>query len=118
MTYDYRLAERIRGLLLSEAGVTEVKMFGGLTFMVNGNMACGITKDDLMLRVGEERFQEALSKPHARPMDFTKRPMIGMVYVSPQGCAAKEDLRRWVDLAVDFARALPPKRPKGDGKPR
>ena len=111
MAYDEELAIRLRSLLKQEPGLTEQRMFGGLSFMVHGNMACGIVKNDLMLRVGEERFTAALAKPHARPMDFTKRPMVGMVYVDSGGYAHDEDLRQWVGMALDFVRGLPPKAP-------
>jgi TfoX/Sxy family transcriptional regulator of competence genes len=83
-------------------------MFGGLAFMVNGNMACGIVKDELMLRLGAEGADAALERPHVRHMDFTGRPMTGMVYVGRGGLGDVE-LRGWVQQAAAFARSLPPK---------
>lgn len=109
MAYDEILAERIRTILHRRKGITERKMFGGLCVLVGGNMACGVVKDELMVRVGPDRYDEALGLPHARPMDFTKRPMRGMVYVGTQGIATDEDLKAWVERGVRFARSLPPK---------
>jgi TfoX/Sxy family transcriptional regulator of competence genes len=118
MAYNEALAERIRAVLDGEPRLTEKKMFGGIAWMVNGNMAVGIVKDDLMLRVGEERFQEALSLPHARPMDFAGRPMVGMVYIGPQGVATDGALRERIALAMGFVRAMPAKKAKTPAKGR
>ena len=108
MAYDEELADRVRVLLADEPGLTERKMFGGLAFMLNGNMACGIVKDELMLRLGAEGADAAHDEPHVREMDFTGRPMTGMVYVEPAGLD-DAGLRRWVEQAAGFARSLPPK---------
>lgn len=108
MAYDEELADRVRVVLADEAGLTERKMFGGLAFMLNGNMACGIVKDELMLRLGAEGADAALDEPRVRQMDFTGRPMTGMVYVEPTGLD-DAGLRRWVEQAAGFARSLPPK---------
>jgi TfoX/Sxy family transcriptional regulator of competence genes len=108
MAYDEKLAERIRKLVADRPGITERKMFGGIAFMVNGNMFAGIVKDDLMARVGKDGFEDALSKPHTRPMDFAGRPMNNMVYVAPPGVAG-HNLRRWVEQSLQFAESLPPK---------
>lgn len=78
-------------------------------FMVGGNMACGIVRDDLMVRVGPERHEAALAEPHTRPMDFAGRPMKGMVYVAPEGCKTAAALARWVGASVDYAVTLPSK---------
>ena len=80
MAYDERLAVRVRGVLADTNGVSERKMFGGLAVLVDGNMACGVVGDKLMLRLGREGAEEALCRPNVRPMDFTGRPMTGMVY--------------------------------------
>jgi hypothetical protein len=109
VAYDERLAERIRRALAVREGMTEKKMFGGIAFMLNGNMCCGIVGDDLMLRVGPERFEETLARPHARPMDFTGRPMKGMVYVGPEGIQSDAGLAAWLGRGIDFAATLPPK---------
>lgn len=103
MAYDEGLAGRIRTALDGRDDVVERKMFGGIAFMVGGRMACGVIRDDLMVRVGPEGDAAALADPHARPMDFTGRPMKGMVYVSPDGVRSDADLERWVELAVRVA---------------
>ena len=109
MAYDETLADRVRDTLEGDPGVSERKMFGGLAFMVDGHMACGIAGDDLMLRLGAEGAESALREPHVRPMDFTGRPMTGMVFVEKTGLHGAS-LRRWVKVATAFARTLPPKR--------
>jgi TfoX/Sxy family transcriptional regulator of competence genes len=108
MAYDEALAERVRTLLAAEDGLSERKMFGGLAFMLHRNMACGIVKDELMLRLGPEGADRALDEPHVRAMDFTGRPMTGMVFVAPAGLEG-DALGGWVARAVGYARALPPK---------
>ena len=109
MAYDEVLAERVRRALTGRADLSERKMFGGIAFMLRGNMCCGIVRNDLMVRVGPERHEEALAQPHARPMDFTGRPMRGMVYVTPEGCRTDEALKRWVEQGLNFAATLPAK---------
>ena len=108
MAYDEALADRVRAVLAEEDGLTERKMFGGLAFMLHGNMACGIVKDELMLRLGPEGADSALDRPHVRQMDFTGRPMTGMVFVAQVGLEG-DALCDWVAQAVGYARALPPK---------
>jgi TfoX/Sxy family transcriptional regulator of competence genes len=108
VAYDETLADRVRAALAGEDGLTERKMFGGLAFMLHGNMACGIVKDELMLRLGPDGADRALDEPHVRPMDFTGKPMTGMVYVDPAGLD-DSDLRRWVGEAAAYARTFPPK---------
>ena len=109
MAYDEGLAQRIREGLGSTAGVTERKMFGGIAFMLNGNMVCGIVGDDLMVRVGPDGHDDALAQRHARPMDFNGRPMRGMVYVAPAGTEGDDALRSWLDRGIAFTAGLPPK---------
>lgn len=111
MAYDEALAERVQRVLADAPLVSEQKMFGGLTFMVGGNMCCGVVGQDLMLRVGPQAYEEALAEPHTRPMDFTGRPMVGMIYVSGDGCSTEASLRSWLDRALDFTISLPPKEP-------
>jgi TfoX/Sxy family transcriptional regulator of competence genes len=82
--------------------VFEKKMFGGLCFMVGGSMCCGLTKTDFMVRVGPEQYEDALAQPHARPMDFTGRPLKGMVYVAPQGLRSDAALARWIKRGLAF----------------
>ncbi len=109
MAYDESLAARIRDEFARHAYVTERKMFGGLAFMVAGNMCCGVTGSDLMLRLGTEGADAALDDPHVRPMDFTGRPLAGFVYVAPEATAKPTDLRRWLGSALVFVSTLPPK---------
>ncbi len=108
MAYDEALAERVRRILAKD-GVTEKKMFGGVCFLLGGNMVCGITREDLMVRVGAEAHEDALARPHARPMEFTGRPMKGMVFVDSGGYGSEDGLREWVGLGMSFARTLPVK---------
>ena len=104
------IADRIREVIGDDPNVSEKKMFGGICFMLNGNMLCGPTKTgDLMLRVGKEREAEALARPHAREMDFTGRKMGGFVFVAPEGVRTKPMLKKWIAFATDFVGALPPK---------
>ena len=109
MAYDEDLADRVRDVLAPIPDRDERKMFGGIAFMVGGNMACGITGSDLMVRLGEDGADAALDEPHTRPMDFTGRPLRSMVYVAPAGIASDSELRRWVERGTAFARSLPPK---------
>jgi TfoX/Sxy family transcriptional regulator of competence genes len=114
MAYDEKLALRVRealdGVGGSERQRSERKMFGGICFMVDGHMALGILGDELMVRVGPEAYQAALSRPHVRPMDFTGRPMAGIVFVGPRGCAGARALAAWVGRALAFVDTLPTRR--------
>src|SRR5687768_10314701 len=112
MAYDEGLAERIRGLLEDRGKVSERRMFGGLAFLMRGHMTVGIVKDELMVRVGPESYDRVLSEPHARAMDFTGRPMKGLVFVSPEGVDSDTDLERWVERGVGYAASLPAKTPR------
>lgn len=109
MAFSEALAQRVREVLGKRKGISERKMFGGLAFLLNGNMCCGVMGDLLMLRLGESGAAEALAEPHVRPMDFTGRPMKNMVYVDPPGLVADEALRKWARQAVAFASSLPAK---------
>ncbi len=117
MPYDEQLAGRVRNALRrhdglrpeAPEGVTEKKMFGGLSFMLRGNMCCGVTGEDLVVRVGPDQHEQLLAKPHARPMDFTGRAMKGFVFVGPGGYRNDEALARWVQRGVEFALSLPAK---------
>jgi TfoX/Sxy family transcriptional regulator of competence genes len=109
MAYSEELADRIRPLLADRGDMTERKMFGGLCFMLNGNMTCGVTGDDLMARVGADHTEAALAEPHTRPMDFTGRPMKNMVFVEPAGIESDEQLAGWVDACAGYALSLPAK---------
>lgn len=117
MAYDEKLAERIRDVLADEPDMTERKMFGGIAFMVRDHMCCGILGQDLMLRLGEDGADKALTRPHVREMDFGPRPSSTMVFVAPAGLKGQA-LGRWVGLARDFVATLPPKKPKTPKAPR
>ena len=91
-------------------------MFGGLAFLRDGRMFCGIANDELMVRVGPDRYEQALGKPHVRPMDFTGRPMTGYVYVAPAGRRTDAALRAWVNLSASFVGTLPPRGQRKRGR--
>lgn len=116
MAYNETLAMRIRSVLGGRSDVTEKRMFGGLTFMVGDKMCCGIVKDDLMLRMSIEEYEQALTHPHTRPMDFTSRPSPGFLYVGPSGYQGEGDLRMWLDKSLAYVQSLPAKKAPGKRK--
>jgi TfoX/Sxy family transcriptional regulator of competence genes len=109
MAFDEALADRIRDVLAPRPELSERKMFGGLAFMLAGNMAVGVIGEDLMVRLAPEDADRALAEPHTRPMDFTGKPAKNMVYVDPEGTASDEELAKWVEAGADYAMSLPPK---------
>jgi len=110
MAYDELLAERMRGELTAmRTKFVEKKMFGGVAFMVKDRMCCGITKDDLMVRVPDARYEGALKMPHAREMDFTGKPLRGFVYVGEEGTKNIRSLQKWLKMGVEFAMTAKPK---------
>ena len=109
MPYDEITAARLRQALAAVDGISERRMFGGLVFMLHGNMCCGVDQDRLMLRVGPAQYDAALAQPYAGVMDFTGRPLRGFVTVQPPGFATAAALREWVSQAVDFVQTLPAK---------
>ena len=108
MAYDEVIAHRVRALMTDHQPI-EKKMFGGIAFMIGGNMSVGVNKDHLMVRVGPDNHDDAVAQPHARIMDFTGKPMRGWIIVEPAGYASDDDLAAWVQRGVDFAKTLPPK---------
>jgi TfoX/Sxy family transcriptional regulator of competence genes len=110
MPYDELLSIRIRAALGPLPHLEEKKMFGGVGFLVNGNMACGVHRNDLIVRVGPGNYVAALSRPHTRLFDMTGKPMAGWVMVEPEGCATESDLKAWVGQGLAFARSLPAKK--------
>jgi hypothetical protein len=109
MAFDEGLAERIRARTGDRAAMSERKMFGGLCFMLDGNMCFGIVGSELMVRVGPHVYEDALGLPAAREMDFTGRSMKGMVYVGEAGISEDEDLDGWLGRGAAYAATLPPK---------
>jgi TfoX/Sxy family transcriptional regulator of competence genes len=109
MACNEQLAQRLRLAMGGLPGVSEKKMFGGVAFLVNGNMSCGVHKDDLIVRVGVENYQKALNRSHAHPFDMTGRPMTGWVSVSTEGYQQEADLDYWIGKGMDFAGSLPAK---------
>lgn len=109
MAYSEKLAENVRAALAGHKGLSERKMFGGLCLLLRGHMTCGIVADKLMLRVGPAQYEKTLAMKHVTKMDFTGRPMKGMVYVRPEGLKTKSAVKKWVDLAAAFTLTLPRK---------
>jgi hypothetical protein len=109
MAYDESLAARIRTVLAERNDIGEKKMFGGICFLMNGNMCCGVHKDSLIVRLSAEQAAVAVTRPHARVMDLTGRPMKGWLMVAPEGVARDGDLATWVGEAAAFVETLPAK---------
>ncbi|MGE0387651.1 MAG: TfoX/Sxy family protein [Gammaproteobacteria bacterium] len=118
MAYDEGLAERIRELLAERQDVAEKAMFGGIAFMVRGHMTVGIVRDALMVRVGKDVHAALLKEPHAKPMDFTGRPMAGFLFVGAEGLQDDADLERWLGHGLRNALSLPPKSAPAAGRRR
>jgi hypothetical protein len=109
MPYDEILAGRVRRILRGKRNITEMEQFGGIGFLLRGNMACGVLKDSLLVRVGPDRHDEAVGMEGAGPFALTGRPARGRIPVNPGGTKSEGDLARWVGMGVEFARSLPPK---------
>lgn len=109
MSFDEDLADRVRLALGTLRGLTERRMFGGLAFLLRGNMCCGVLGRELIVRVPPDETEEVLAEPHTRAFDFTGRPMRGFVVVRPAGCEEDDALAAWVVRAVEFAAGLPAK---------
>jgi TfoX/Sxy family transcriptional regulator of competence genes len=109
MGFDEGLAQRLREQLASTSGLAEKKMFGGLSFLVDGNLCVGVMGEELIARVGPDATDAALGRPGSRLFDFSGRPMKGWIAVDPRALEADDTLAEWVDKALRFARTLPPK---------
>jgi TfoX/Sxy family transcriptional regulator of competence genes len=109
MVFSEALAQRIRDVLYPLTTAEEKKMFGGLTFMVSGSITVGVIRDDLIVRVGLENYQASLRRLGADLFQPTGKPMAGWVVVAPDGYRTDEDLRNWIELALEFVRTLPAK---------
>ena len=109
MAYNQQLADRILAILSGSSGLDVKRMFGGVGYLVHGNMACGVNKNDLIIRVGPDAYGQALSEENVKEFDMTCRPMTGWIVVNEQGYLDEKDLQSWVDRGVAFARSLPEK---------
>lgn len=109
MAFDEALAARVRSVLADTEGLAEKRMFGGIAFLLGGNMCCGVHGDELIVRLAPERAEEALGEPHVRVFDLTGRPMKGWLLIGPGGVENEDDLSSWLDQAVAFAGSLPAK---------
>jgi hypothetical protein len=109
MGFDPGLADRLRTLVAGRRGVTEKAMFGGLAFMLDGKMFCGVLGNELLARVGPNAHDDAMARPHVRIMDFTGRPMRGYVFVGPEAIGSRSELAGWVDLCATHVTTLPEK---------
>ena len=107
MAYSESLAERMRGIVARRRGINEKKMFGGICFLLNGNMCVGVWKNSLIARLGQEHGDEALLEPHVKKMDITGKPMKGWVIVEPDGVEDDRQLSHWIEQAITFVRTLP-----------
>jgi hypothetical protein len=109
MAFDEELAARVRTRLGKRGGLTEKKMFGGLAFLLNGNMCCGVSGHELIVRLDPAQTEKALAEPHTRVFDLTGRTMKGWILVSPEGLATDPALSKWVGVALQYAGSLPAK---------
>jgi hypothetical protein len=109
MAYSDELAGRVRRALSRRKGFSERKMFGGICYMLSGNMCCGVLGDEVIIRLGPERAEETLKKKHTRVFDMTGRAMKGFVVVTAEGIRTDDALKRWIKEAADYAASLPPK---------
>jgi len=109
MAYDEKLADRVRKQLAKRKGIAEKKMFGGLAFLVNGNMSVGLHGGELIVRLDPGETDAALARPHTRIFDITGRPMKGWILVEPAGLGG-DALAKWIDTGVSYAKSLPPKK--------
>jgi hypothetical protein len=109
MAYDLKLAQRVRTTIGSASGLSEREQFGGIAFLVRGNVACGIIGEDLLVRVGPDMHEAAMKMKGAKPFSLTGRPSKGWVLASRSGLKGPATLKQWVDMGLEFARSLPPK---------
>jgi TfoX/Sxy family transcriptional regulator of competence genes len=109
MAYSQELAQRITDVLGPQPGLEAKKMFGGMCYLLNGNMAVGVINDHMIVRASKERHAELMARPHTHPFDYTGKAMAGWLTVDSKGLETEEDLADWVQTSLDFARTLPPK---------
>lgn len=109
MAFDEKLGDRIRKKIGRRRGITEKQMFGGLAFLLHGNLCCGVYRNDMIVRVSPEDGTRALTLPNVRPFDITGRPMKGWLFIRPAGLATDAALSKWVEAGLKHAASLPPK---------
>jgi TfoX/Sxy family transcriptional regulator of competence genes len=109
MAYDEGLAFRVRELIAEHPGMAEKRMFGGLAFLLNGNLACGVQGEHLIVRLPADATDAALGEPGTEPFDLTGRKLSGWILVGPDAYSEDDDLSRWVERGLAFAGTLPPK---------
>lgn len=109
MAFSEILAQQVRDTLSTLVAIEEKKMFGGCAFMVSGNMIVGVIRDELIVRVGLEKFEDSLKKPCTNLFQPTGKPMTGWITVAPNGCQTEEELKYWINLALEFVKTLPAK---------
>lgn len=109
MAFDEKLAARVRGQLAKRRGLTEKQMFGGLAFLLNGNLCCGVHGQELIVRTDPAQHDQALKKPHTHVFDMTGRPMKGWILVRPAGLTTDAALGKWIETGVNYAASLPAK---------
>jgi len=110
MAFDQTLAARIRKRMGRRTGLSEKKMFGGIAFLLNGNMCCGVNGETLIARLEPGATAQALSEPHTRTFDLTGRPLKGWILVEPEGLMTEAKLGKWIQVATKYAESVPPKR--------
>jgi len=111
MAYDERMAERVRRVLSGRRGLVEKKMMGGVCFMLNGSMCCGVSASAVLVRVGPAAYPRMLARPHVRPLEFAGRRPRAFVLVDPEGCRTEAALAAWIQRGIDFVATLPAKKP-------
>jgi hypothetical protein len=109
MAYNENLAKRIHAAIEGQPGFNAKKMFGGVCYLINGNMACGVVDTRMIVRSGPEGYLDDLNRPHTRPFDYTGKPMRGWLMVDIEGLDTPDALQYWVDRALAYASRLPPK---------
>jgi TfoX/Sxy family transcriptional regulator of competence genes len=109
MPFDATLAARLRAILARKNDIEERKMFGGVGFLLNGNMLVGVWKDSMIVRLGHDKYHDALAEPHVREFDITGKPMKGWIMVEPEGVQDDDQLKDWVGRATTFVKTLPKK---------
>jgi TfoX/Sxy family transcriptional regulator of competence genes len=109
MPYSRTLVDRVRRIVAARRGRDEKKMFGGVGFLLHGNLLVGVWEQSLIVRLGTEQARAALRQPHVKPFDITGRPLKGWAMVEPEGIDDDEQLQRWIEAAEEFVATLPAK---------